>query len=454
MADPIIPVANDLPLALPLPAPVLSILLVLLFALHIVFVNLMLGGTLLALAFELLGLRDPRHDRLARVIAGTVTVTKSLAVVLGVGPLLLISLLYTLPFYAANRATGQVWFLIVPMTALAFLLSYWHKYAWDRLAGHKAVHLAIGGMAALLLLLVPLVFLVNVQLMMLPGRWQAVQQSGFLSGLLLDGVLARYLHFLLATLAATGLFLVWYLTRPAFDLAGELPGETRAGLRRRFYTLALVASLLQFVAGPLLLLTLPPQGLSWLMLLHIGLGAGLAAWALWWMWGEIVRADDGPEALGWRFWRIVLMLGAVVLAMATGRQLYRATILAPYQAQVAERTRAHQQLSAHYRAHPAPAAEEDPLAALPGYAAARQSCMACHAVDTRLVGPPMTEIAALYPGPEGIEAMLRYVRQPTQPRKVRDRAEYPATMPPVGPGQADDASVRAIAGFMQEAARR
>jgi len=48
-----------------------------------------------------------RYDALAQRIGATITVNKSLAVVLGVGPLLCINLLYTLYFYSANALTGM-----------------------------------------------------------------------------------------------------------------------------------------------------------------------------------------------------------------------------------------------------------------------------------------------------------------------------------------------------------
>jgi cytochrome c len=88
MSDTVIPIPSDIPLPLPLPAPLLTGLLILFFVVHILFVNLMLGGSLLTFVFELAGLRRPRFDAIAHEIAKTITVTKSLAVVLGVGPLL------------------------------------------------------------------------------------------------------------------------------------------------------------------------------------------------------------------------------------------------------------------------------------------------------------------------------------------------------------------------------
>ena len=83
-----LPIPHDFPL--PMPASVIDLqgLIVVLFLAHLLFVNLMVGGALLTVAFEIRGLRRPPYDALARKIAATVTVNKSIAVVLGVGPLL------------------------------------------------------------------------------------------------------------------------------------------------------------------------------------------------------------------------------------------------------------------------------------------------------------------------------------------------------------------------------
>lgn len=127
----VMPVPRDLELPLPLPETILAILLVL-FLLHTFFVKLMVGGSVLATFFEWYGYKKKREKfgHLALRLAETITVNKSLAVVLGVGPLLCINLLYTIQFYSANALTGHAWILIVPMMIAAFLLSYLHKYTW------------------------------------------------------------------------------------------------------------------------------------------------------------------------------------------------------------------------------------------------------------------------------------------------------------------------------------
>ncbi|HWV64801.1 hypothetical protein [Chitinophaga sp.] len=54
------PVPRDIPLDLPLPEWLLVVLLVVSFLAHIIFVNLMLGGSVLTLWAQLKGLKDKR----------------------------------------------------------------------------------------------------------------------------------------------------------------------------------------------------------------------------------------------------------------------------------------------------------------------------------------------------------------------------------------------------------
>ena len=224
----ITPVPRDLPLPLPLPEGVLSVLLVVFFLVHILFVNLMVGGSILVVVAEWLGQKSARWDRLGLAIAKTVTVNKSLAVVMGIGPLLCINLLYTLQWYSANALTGHAWLMIVPLVTVAFLLTYLHKYTWDTWTEgkKKTWHFLTGMAAALLFLSIPFIFLANVNLMLFPGEWEKVR--GFFSSLTIGNVLPRYLHFLAASVAMSGLFLVGWLGRAGHDLA-HTPGGSSSG---------------------------------------------------------------------------------------------------------------------------------------------------------------------------------------------------------------------------------
>lgn len=425
-------VPNDIPLALPAPAGVLAAALLVSFALHIAFVNLMLGGSVLVVVTEAAGLRRREWDRVSHAIAETVTVNKSIAVVLGVAPLLSLSVLYTMYLYTANALLGQAWLMIVPLVITAFLLSYAHKYSWHALESNKALHLAIGSMAAVVYLSVPFIFLSTINLMLYPEWWR--QTTSLWAAVLLPNVLPRYLHFVAASLALTGLFLAWYLPRPSLAPTLSLDRLTAADLRRTFLGVTFAATLAQLFLGPLVFMTLPPRAVSALLVGLLALVVLLAAVLLWTMWREVREAQPGG-----RLGRIVTLLTLIVCTMVFARHEVRETAVSPHRAAMAVKTAAyvaHVRLAQAFLAIPGGLGGKAESA---GAALFRQTCGSCHAADRRLVGPPLTEVAKIYAGnPDGIVAWA------LNPGKKRP--DYPQ-MPAQTLSRADLAQV---AGYMLE----
>jgi len=179
---------------------------------------------------------------------------------------------------------------------------------------------------------------------------------------------------------------------------------------------------LQLVAGPLVLLTLPPHGLSWLMVGNITIGVSLALIALALLWREM----RSPGPLSARYWTVVGVLGCAVGFMLLGRHLYREEAIAPHRAMVAAHTAAFHAaaVGAEMRlAAGTPRLSGVEATAPPGERVFRAVCMACHARDERRVGPPLTEIVDLYAGnPDGL---IAWVRAPG-----KRRPDYPE-MPPI-----------------------
>ena len=372
------PVPHDLPLPLPLERETLVVILVATFLLHILFVNLMVGGSLFTWVFEWLGVRrkSAALDRLAHGICQTITVNKSLAVVLGVGPLLAMNLVYTVYFYSANALTGIAWMMVIPSVIAAFLLTYAQKFWWQSLAGRKGLHLAIGGAALALFLLIPFIFLTNINLMLFPERWGEVR--GFLSALLLPNVLPRYVHFLLASCAATALFLVWKARHGGWLDSDGMPELDRVPLMRRFYGVAFAATAAQFLAGPLLYFTLPGHGVSARMTKAVLSGVALGILLLWMLHKERRAAS---ERVGARLGPIVVLFTSVVALMGTGRHLFREDATQWHRDRVAEKTADFIRMSAEARdaaANRGPSEEalSDPVQL--GESTYAKTCAACH----------------------------------------------------------------------------
>lgn len=405
------PIPHDIPLPLPAAEALMKTLLVLSFLAHILFVNLMVGGVWIGFYYQLRGLKNPMYDGLARAIADTVTVNKSMAVVLGVAPLLLINTLYTVYFYSANALTGHAWIMIVPVVTVAFLLTYLHKYTWDLLASHRLLHLGIAALAAVCFALIPFIFLANVNLMLFPERWSDVR--GFLSALWLPNVLPRYFHFVAASLAITGLFLVGYFRRYQPEQMAQQLGLSREEVLRQGYLVAFSVTALQFVLGPLLLFTLPSRGFSLYMLLSIFIGVLLALPALGLMWKELKATD---EDLGKRWGWVVTCFSLVVLCMGTGRHLYRDQALAHHQTLMAEKTAVYQEKVSQAKAEAEERLKAQASLSLPalGEQVFQQSCSGCHSQDVQVVGPPVKEMVTIYAN--NPEALKQWIRAPGKKR--------------------------------------
>jgi len=407
------PVPKDLPLPLPLPEWLLVIILVISFLAHIVFVNLMLGGTLLTIWSQIKGLKDKKYDLLAKEIASTITVNKSMAVVLGVAPLLSINVLYTVYFYSANSLTGLVWIAVIPLVTIAFLLTYVHKYTWKIFEKNKAVHISIIGLATVILLFIPFIFLTNINLMMFPEKWGAVK--GFLSAMTLPNVFPRYFHFLFASLAVTGLFLFWYMGRKNYEFEKFLPGFTRYDIQRKGYSLALISSICQMLIGPVVLFTLPSKGIGWNLILVIFTGVAMALPAMWMMWKGL---QGVKEEIGKNFYKVVALMSVTVIFMGSGRQIYRANALEPHQKLVKLRTEEFEKIKkeAFAKSKKQEAAENavDLSLADKGKKVFNQNCAACHKPKDPLIGPPVTEMALIYKANR--DDLIKWIKVPGKKR--------------------------------------
>jgi cytochrome c len=289
-----------------------KVALVAAFLLHIVFVNLMVGGTLITLFAHWKGRRDPDMRAFARQLLDTVTVHKSVAVVLGVGPLLLMSWVYTVPFYTSSTLIAPAWLSVLWLVTLAFLLLYAYKFGWDR--WDPRLHAACGVIAAMCLLFIPLIYLTNTNLMLDPAAWK--RQPGFFTAMFTVGnVLPRYLHFTLASLAITGFWIALWWRRPAIALSAE----ARAKVLRTGTLWALVPTALQFLAGPLVLFTLPTGAITGPMAgtLAFGILAGLLA--IFAMIDSLRGSDRMPRA--------AMLLLVTIICMGTARHLIREALL-------------------------------------------------------------------------------------------------------------------------------
>jgi len=118
--------------AAPVPGPfwLLHVLLVLTFFLHLVFMNLTLGGTLLA-AISQVASRGRAGDVRTVLASRLMTVNNygiSLTITSGVAPLLFVQVLYQQYFYPATILLGWIWFFFLVMLTVGYYSAYAYKF--------------------------------------------------------------------------------------------------------------------------------------------------------------------------------------------------------------------------------------------------------------------------------------------------------------------------------------
>jgi mono/diheme cytochrome c family protein len=364
---------TDLLLPRPLPQTVIEALLFGTFLLHLAFALLMLGTAIIAF-----------HGHLAR-FAGTVGEHDSyrgvlrpflgfeaLAVVLGVGPLLLIQVGYTLNFFSAANILAPWWVLLIVLMVVGFL-------AFD-LVEHRAeapsrTTVALGMVGLVALLAIPGIFVAILVLAEHPEHWiSALRARDRLAGAIGWLWLARYLHVLGAAIVMGAAYQLY--RAPADD----------AARRREMASWLVGGAILQVAIGvPLYAIVLSRAEPVTHGLVGLAMGVALALAALSW------RARRGaPLRAGW----ITATAVSVLLVMLLARETLQQGAFAAVTRQAAEHAAAYERALAPH----APAALATYEAALAtrldsGGAIYERSCAFCHGPDGNAQGESARALA-------------------------------------------------------------
>jgi hypothetical protein len=308
----------------PLPGPpwLFHVLWVVTFLIHLLFVNAVLGGSLLA---AVAGAGKPGRRETAQLFVEVNSWAISFAITFGIAPLLFMQVVLGRFFYSATVLVAWAWFGMLGLLMAGYYLNYVAKY---RLRAGKGATAALLVEALCFLAIAAIQVTVNL-LHMQPGRWPAVAASPWAA--LADPTwIPRFLHFVLAAVTMAGALAAWVAVKRAAS-----GGDRRAadGMARFGVRVALVATLLQLVDGFWLLLALPEDVLKAFMR---GGAATMAPFALGVFAGVILIAVlaqiTDPLAQRTKVRRVAeLLVGAVVLMVITRHQL-RAVYLLPSRA--------------------------------------------------------------------------------------------------------------------------
>lgn len=196
----LIPVPTPDPMPLPGPMWLILTLLLVTFLLHLLAMNLIVGGTAMAVICKLRRSKDPFAGRLSADLLRILPFSLAFTITLGVAALLFVQVLYGNLLYSSSILIGAFWISVIPALILAYYGLYYSKSHPDRsgvLWTSAAILLAIG-----------FIYVNNFTLMLTPQRWLAMYRHSA-AGLNLnwgEATLApRYLHMMLGAFAITGL---------------------------------------------------------------------------------------------------------------------------------------------------------------------------------------------------------------------------------------------------------
>ncbi len=307
------------PLGLPAPAWLLKTLLIATFALHLLPMNLVLGGSFVAAWAALKGRPGPagglRWRALAEALARLLPPATAFTITTGIAPLLFLQVLYGQLFYTSSVLMAWSWLGVIGL----LLVGYYSTYGFS-LGRGSSPSPGLALLSAGAFTVIALIFTNNMTLMLRPEAWAALyaEDERGLHLNLADPVLwPRFLHFWIASFALTGL---------AVALLGrgreKRDPETGAWVRRLGLRLFSLAPLVQLAAGLWLLLSLPGR------VRRVFLGDDPGDTAL--LWTSVLLALVSLAVVRRHLLAGAGLVGAAVLGMAIVRHSVREASLAPH----------------------------------------------------------------------------------------------------------------------------
>lgn len=309
----------------PLPAPywVFKVLLILTFSLHLLAMNAMLGGAVLAV----LGWRRSRTEkygaRLFSEVCRKLPALVPATITLGVAPLLLVQVIYGQYFYTSSILIAWPWLLVLALLTIAY---YGFYFAASESASRRGPVLLA---STVLIGVIAFVYTNNSTLSQAPASWAPkyfADPSGWNLNLSEPSLIPRLLHIMLAAVAAGGLVLL------AIALRRWKTDEAYARYLLRHGSAAfLYATAAQFAIGTWFLVSLPREQRMIFMgddpiatsCFALGIGAALALIVA----TQGVRTSENPRRIAYV---VFGGTGLVVLLMVVMRDRLRDACLQPH----------------------------------------------------------------------------------------------------------------------------
>lgn len=194
------------PIAQPAPTWLLWTLLLVTFLLHVLPMNLLLGGSIIGALTGVHGGGDaPHRAALLKRLRRGLPVIVAAAVTFGVAPLLFLQVLYGRLFFASSVTMAGFWLAVIPLLIAAYYGAYVLAYRGDRLA--PGTSRALLAAIAAIFVAIGFIYSNNMSLMLRPDvvrQLYAASGDGLQLNVADPTFVPRFLHFLLSAIAVAG----------------------------------------------------------------------------------------------------------------------------------------------------------------------------------------------------------------------------------------------------------
>jgi len=221
-----------------------QILLLFTFLVHILLMNFVLGGSLLAL-WHLIRKKDLSEESLSLPTLIALTIN------FGVPPLLFVQVLYGHLFYSSSILMAVPWIMVIPILIIAYYGAHIFSH---RLAKSPDLAKISLGISAFLLLIIAFIYVNNNTLVLTPEKWGSYFKNpgGAAFNWSEPTLFPRYLHFVVGAIAVAGLGkAVW------FKFSKKVPEETRQAAIREGLKIFGWVTLIQIGVGTWFWLSMP-----------------------------------------------------------------------------------------------------------------------------------------------------------------------------------------------------
>ena len=307
---------NLIPQALPIPVEWgwFYLFQILTFILHILFMNVMLGASIIALVHHLRGKAET--EPLTKSISVKLPFSIAFAVNFGVELLYEEQGRYWQFIYTSSVLMAVYWLSVVGVVIIAYASAYIYDFSYVSLGGLRTVFI---GVTTVCLLATAFIFTSNMTLMLNPAGWDAYFDNPW--GTLLNTsdptVLPRYLHFVASSVAVAGLALaLFYRSKVKND-----PGAqrwVRHGMNWYAYT-----TMVQMALGLWFLTALPDRVAALLL-------GGSLPHTLVFVTGATIGIFSISNALRYNAGATATLSFATIILMLFLRDLVRDAYLTPY----------------------------------------------------------------------------------------------------------------------------